>query len=247
MDLHRVRIRFAKAGDLRLISHRDLVRAVERLFCRAGVGLALSEGFHPKPRLRFVSALALGVTGLDEVFEADLAEPHEPRRLLATLAAAAPPGLTFHHLEPAPVGARKAQARALRYRLPLAAAERQALVEPVARFLASGTWPSPRRTGDAPVDLRPLVEELVLEEQALRMRLLVIHTAGARPRDLLAALGWEDVDGAEQRLIREHVELEPDSGAVPAAFPHCRKESENYEARDADQRRPAGRVPDRDS
>ena len=34
----------------------------------------MSEGFHPKPRMNFPSALALGIAGLDEVLEVDLAE-----------------------------------------------------------------------------------------------------------------------------------------------------------------------------
>ena len=36
MVRQRVRIRFAKQGDLRLIGHRDLMRTWERLFRRAG-------------------------------------------------------------------------------------------------------------------------------------------------------------------------------------------------------------------
>ena len=60
MIRQRVRIRFPKQDDLRLISHRDLMRAWERLFRRAGVALSMSEGFHPKPRMSFPSALAVG-------------------------------------------------------------------------------------------------------------------------------------------------------------------------------------------
>ena len=53
MVRQRVRIRFRKQGDLRLIGHRDLVRCLERLFRRAGLPLGMSEGFHPKPRMSF--------------------------------------------------------------------------------------------------------------------------------------------------------------------------------------------------
>ena len=86
MERHRVRIRFCKQGDLRLIGHRDLARVWERVFRRAGVAVRMSEGFHPKPRLSFPSALAMGVIGLDEVLDAELTEAHRPDDLLAALA-----------------------------------------------------------------------------------------------------------------------------------------------------------------
>ncbi len=70
----RVRVRFSKQGDLRLIGHRDLMRCMERLFHRAGLPLSFSEGFHPKPRMTFPLALAVGIEGNDEVMELELAE-----------------------------------------------------------------------------------------------------------------------------------------------------------------------------
>ncbi len=75
----RVRIRFTKLDDLRWISHRDLIRLWERLLRRCGVALSMTEGFHPKPRLNFPSALAVGIAGADELLELDLAEEHTRR------------------------------------------------------------------------------------------------------------------------------------------------------------------------
>ncbi len=74
MIRQRVRIRFRKEDDLRLISHRDLVRTLERLFRRAELPLGMSEGFHPKPRMSFPSALAVGIAGTDEVMELELSQ-----------------------------------------------------------------------------------------------------------------------------------------------------------------------------
>ncbi len=68
----RLRIRFTKCGDLRWISHRDLARVWERLLRRAGLQLAFSQGFHPKPKISFPSALALGIEALDEVVELEV-------------------------------------------------------------------------------------------------------------------------------------------------------------------------------
>lgn len=68
----RFRIHFTKYGDLRWISHRDLARVWERLLRRTGIELAFSQGFHPKPKISFPTALALGTETLDEVVELEV-------------------------------------------------------------------------------------------------------------------------------------------------------------------------------
>ena len=70
----RYRIRFGKTGLLRWIGHHDLQRLWERLLRRCELRLSMSGGFHPKPRINFPSALALGVEGLDEVVEIELSQ-----------------------------------------------------------------------------------------------------------------------------------------------------------------------------
>jgi radical SAM-linked protein len=85
MIRQRIRIRFAKQDDLRWLSHRDLLRTWERLIRRAGLPLSMTEGFHPKPRMNFPSALAVGITGLDEVVELELCEERTAEELLEHL------------------------------------------------------------------------------------------------------------------------------------------------------------------
>ena len=159
----RVRIRFSKQGDLRLIGHRDLMRCLERLFRRAGLALSFSQGFHPKPRMTFPLALAVGIEGLDEVMEVELAEPTTAEELLRRLAPHAPPGLVFRAVEVLPEGSRKARVQSVSYEAPIPA------VGP-SRPWPSGSsvcWPPRRGRSSAPtgahaIDLRPLVIELAL-------------------------------------------------------------------------------------
>lgn len=89
----RFRIRFAKTGLLRWIGHRDLQRLWERLLRRADLRLSMSAGFSPKPRINFPSALALGVEGLDEVVEIELAQRIDAQELRQRLVADGQPGL----------------------------------------------------------------------------------------------------------------------------------------------------------
>lgn len=56
----RLRIRFAKLGKIRFTSHRDMARIWERGLRRAGLPVAYSEGFTPRPRISFGLALPTG-------------------------------------------------------------------------------------------------------------------------------------------------------------------------------------------
>jgi hypothetical protein len=75
MVRNKVRIRFSKEGELRLISHRDFVRALARAIRRAEIPVKLSEGYKQRPRISFPLASGVGIAGLDEVMEWELARP----------------------------------------------------------------------------------------------------------------------------------------------------------------------------
>ena len=111
----RYRVRFGKTGLLRWISHRDLASLWERLVRRAALKLSMTEGFHPKPRIAFPSALALGVESLDEVVELELAEALTPDELLERLIADNQPGLTMCSVQKLPEGFGKAQLASSHY------------------------------------------------------------------------------------------------------------------------------------
>src|SRR4051812_11073551 len=90
MPFDKVRIRFRKVSDFRLISHHDLMRCLERALRRASLPFRLTEGFHPMPRIVFALSLPLGMGGLSEVVEIEFTEPVEPEAVLARLRVHAP-------------------------------------------------------------------------------------------------------------------------------------------------------------
>lgn len=203
----RVRIRFSKQGDLRLIGHRDLMRCLERLFRRAGLTLSFSEGFHPKLRMTFPLALAVGIEGVDEVMEVELAERYTADELLRRLTPHAPPGLAFRTIEVLPDGGKKAQVCSASYEAPIPSPCQPALSERIGHLLAAASWPIERAHGRAPIDLRPLVLELALCADVLAMRLRVDSHGSVGPRDVLAALGFADLEQQGVHLRRTAVEV----------------------------------------
>jgi hypothetical protein len=235
----RVRIRFTKQGDLRLIGHLDLLRCLERVFRRAGVALGFSRGFHPKPRMSFPSALAVGIAGLDEIVELELADagkgdcprptcgrcpPERPsgcsaqmgtvpfsgaEELLRRLAPQAPEGMTFRAAEALPDGCRGRFQSAV-YEVSLPAPLHAGLSARIARFLDAAAWPIVRGKNRVALDLRPLVRELSFSDGVLQMR-LGTSAGGATPgpRDVLAALELADAEASGARLTRAAVEVAP--------------------------------------
>jgi radical SAM-linked protein len=59
--VYKIFFEFNKKGQMRYISHLDLMRLLVRAMRRADLPLKLSEGFSPHPKLSLNRALKLGV------------------------------------------------------------------------------------------------------------------------------------------------------------------------------------------
>lgn len=111
-----LRFQFRKLGDLRFISHHDLMRLVERLLRRAALPFRSTEGFHPKPKITFASALSLGIIGLAEILDIEFAGQHDPQDVLQKMQAHSP-SPEFQIVSVQPLAARKpAQVVSMTYR-----------------------------------------------------------------------------------------------------------------------------------
>lgn len=67
------RVYFDKYGEMKFISHLDLLRFFERLFNKVEIPVKYSEGFHPRPKMSFGSPISLGTEAYNEImdFETD--------------------------------------------------------------------------------------------------------------------------------------------------------------------------------
>jgi radical SAM-linked protein len=219
----KVRLRFAKCGDLRFLSHLDLMRCLERMLRRARVPIAATQGFNPRPKMTFGLALGLGIAARREVVDLELLEPWEPPRLLERLTAVAPPGFAWVEARMLPSDATAPRPHAVEYEVPVAGARRPGVRAALDALLAATTWPQVRRRRDREqvVDLRAqIIRAELTDEGALRFRLAVRPDGSARPEDLLEALGLRDSLDEGAVLIRTDVDLETDS--QPAGPPHPR-------------------------
>ena len=72
-----IRLRFQKIGDLKFISHLDLMRTMRRAFHRAQIPLAYSCGFNPHPKMTFALPLSLGSESICEYMDITVTEELE--------------------------------------------------------------------------------------------------------------------------------------------------------------------------
>jgi radical SAM-linked protein len=207
MSRAKVRIRFIKGGDLRFVSHHDLMRCFERMLRRAQLPFLSSEGFHPKPRLVFALSLGLGIVGNAEVVELLLAEPVAEAEVLRRLREQAPPGLDI--LEVRAIDPRaSAQVKRVVYRLPLAGPPAD-LADRARVLLQAETIPIERvKPQRKPIDLRPYLNDLRLHDDSLDIDIRVTPTGTARPDEIVRQLGLGD--RLDAGAVLERIVLEID-------------------------------------
>ena len=182
----RYRIRFAKKGLLRWISHRDLARLWERLLRRASLKLSMTEGFHPKPRVAFPSALALGVESEDEVVEIELAEELGVNELFDRLAGDRQPGLGIHSVHRLPDGFGKAQLQSTDYLITVPdEIDLGGVRQSIQSLLAQSEISFERKNKKVTVSVPEQVLDLHVDGRQLKLTLAASATASLRPGDVL--------------------------------------------------------------
>jgi radical SAM family uncharacterized protein len=70
----RYRCVFSKKGNVRFISHRELVDIIRRALRRTGLPVNVSKGFHPQIKLSIAPPLSVGMEGENEFFDIELKE-----------------------------------------------------------------------------------------------------------------------------------------------------------------------------
>lgn len=197
-SLYRLRITYRVDGPLRYISHLEQVRVWERAVRRAGLPLAYTGGFTPRPRLQVALPLPLGFAAEAEWIDLWLEQPVSPDEVRQALMAVLPDGLEIRTVEEVPLDAPALPSR-------VKAAEYSVFVETatpvpeirqrIAALLATDVLRRERR--GRPYDLRPLILSLSLEESrpdgvVLKMTLSAREGATGRPEEVLDALGLAD-------------------------------------------------------
>jgi radical SAM-linked protein len=207
MVCDKVRIRFQKTGDLRLVSHHDLMRCFERMLRRAALPYHSSQGFHPKPRLAFALSLPLGVVGRAEIVDLELDVELPTSEIHQRLAAQAPQGLVLESVQRVDRKA-SAQVSALCYRAAIPPQRIDDVRMKATEILSAASCPVERiRPEKRIVDLRPFLRDIRVLTDALEIDLWVTPKGTARPEEVLVLLGLDDLTAEGAVVERTRLEL----------------------------------------
>jgi hypothetical protein len=111
-------------------------------------------------------------------------------------------------IEVLPAPDRKAQVKGVTFETEIPADRQPTLTNRIAWLLSQSSLQIEREGRKTPLDLRPLIEELELTGDILRMRLRVDREGSARPREVLQALEIADLEYEGSFLTRTQVEVE---------------------------------------
>ena len=100
----KLRLRMARQGALRWISHLDAQRALERGLRRAKVPVSYTEGFHPRPRVSFGLPLPLGYLSESEWVDLTLYKKIDPVSIKENLNSVMPDGFKVLRIRQLPIG-----------------------------------------------------------------------------------------------------------------------------------------------
>ena len=218
-----VRVRYAKVGKVRFLSHRDLARILERAVRRAGLPVAYSQGYSPRARLHFGLALSTGYESLAEYLDIDLVDPDEGGAESALPAAeevadllqpCLPPGVvtTASTLLEAGTPALQDAVTSCTWEFLLDPADHDRATANAARMLAAEELPIDlvRKSKQVREDLRPLLLSLDVDRTPECSRLTVelgTKPRSVRPAELLAAMR---LDSQPSRVLRTHQWIQSD-------------------------------------
>ena len=84
---------FQKTGDMRFISHLDLMRLFQRALRRANLPVTITQGFSPRLKMSIGRALKLGTESLDEALTVHMSRGVEPALFVESLNKKLPEGV----------------------------------------------------------------------------------------------------------------------------------------------------------
>ncbi|MFP3928577.1 MAG: TIGR03936 family radical SAM-associated protein, partial [Desulfobacteraceae bacterium] len=195
---------YTKLCTAAFLSHLETVKIFSRALRRAELLPAHTHGFHPTPKLSFISALPVGTESLCECVRISLLQPPSPSEVRDRLNKELPPGLEITSAED--ITGKKAPGSLLEtsYQITLhqAAVPREALNA----FLASGRHLVVKNTkkGDRTVDARAMVKALrPLSEDTLEMHLIHPPGPSLKPSEILQEiLGLDPVRITRSKILK---------------------------------------------
>ena len=195
----RFRVLYRKTEPLRYTGMLDIQRIWERLFRRAHLDLAYSQGFHPQPRIQQAAPLPLGFLSAYELLDFWLEGSGLLTEIIEKIILNTHPGLEIVHMEEidplAPILQNHLVSSAYLV-TSLLEIDQELITEKWTRLLSDEKIVRTRRGKE--YDLRPLIHSINESKKdngstGLQMTLSAREAATGRPEEVISAMEMDSI------------------------------------------------------
>jgi radical SAM family uncharacterized protein/radical SAM-linked protein len=210
----KIRLKFRKVGEMRFLSHLELVHLFYRASLRAELPLSYSEGFHPMPKIIFATALPVGMESLTELVDMECKGNITPPEVMGRLNQTLPPGIEIIEAEEVPIFFNLSSLpHPSVYWIPLDhLLSKEEVLPKVKRILDEKEFfiHQERDGKKRSVDIRPLIEKIGIKEKSKEepqwgLELVIRKAMGrtAKPIEIIGAiLGLGEEPLAQCKVIK---------------------------------------------
>ncbi|MCD6262751.1 MAG: TIGR03960 family B12-binding radical SAM protein [Deltaproteobacteria bacterium] len=178
------RLTYTKLGRARFLGHLELVNVFLRAFRRSGIPLAYSHGFHPMPKVSFLSALPVGTESMCETADITVVHPISAHILKDRINRELPEGIAVNSVTRLPSGRKKPTLIRIHYLVNIEGADLLTQTDRLKRFYEVDKWPVEKNTkkGNKEVDIKKQVQSIsIVSEKQVELVLRHSQKAGLKP------------------------------------------------------------------
>ena len=197
---------YCVTGDVKFISHHDMMRLFRRAVVRAGLPVSYSQGFNPHARISAPLPRPVGMESQAELVMVWMTEPVEVGAALERLNAQLPEGIQMVRVEVLPSG-RGLQPESARYRLetgPPTAEMRTSVENLIESEVVCVTRLHPKPSKARVIDIKEYLTNIEWVTDGLEFWLKVTPRGSARASEIASVLGF-DARSINHKICRMEV------------------------------------------
>lgn len=191
----KIRIKFAKEGNMKFIGHLDVMRYFQKVMRKADVDIRYSEGFSPHQIMSFAAPLGVGITSRGEYVDIEVISTDSSKEMLRRMNEVAVEGIEFLNYRKLPDTAASAMSLVaaadytVTFREGKEPEDWEAFAAGLAEFARGEQILVMKQTkkGEKETDIRPMIYSLTVDGQAVHMKIATGSAANLKPDVVIRA------------------------------------------------------------
>ncbi len=200
VSVTKLRIKFAKRGNMKFIGHLDIMRYFQKAMRRADIDIVYTEGFSPHQKMSFASPLGVGLISEGEYFDIEVSSSKSSKEMIDVLNTVMADGMEVLSVKKLPDHAQNGMSlvAAADYKLefrdgytPESTLDMDGLAfeKAFSEFVNRPTIPIVKKTkkGERQLDLKPLIYSAYIKDRSIFLSLSAGSTDNIKPELVMEA------------------------------------------------------------